>query len=190
MYAPGTRYAYSNFGYCLLGRIMEKISGMRYEEYVHQNVLRLCGVTAMSIGGKTSAARLREVTYFGPGEPYLLDPKRMDSHGGWIASPTDLVEFALRVDGLPNPPDILQTSTLAEMNTPTAANPNYAKGWCVNSANNKWHNGGMPGTSSILVKTASGMSWAATANSHPEGVDGPLDNLMWKMARCVSSWRA
>jgi N-acyl-D-amino-acid deacylase len=25
---PGTRYAYSNFGYCVLGRVIEKISGV------------------------------------------------------------------------------------------------------------------------------------------------------------------
>lgn len=31
---PGERYAYSNFGYCLLGRVIEKLSGMTYEAYV------------------------------------------------------------------------------------------------------------------------------------------------------------
>src|SRR5262249_13645413 len=36
---PGQRYAYSNFGYCLLGRVIEKLSGKDYEAYVRQQVL-------------------------------------------------------------------------------------------------------------------------------------------------------
>jgi CubicO group peptidase (beta-lactamase class C family) len=46
---PGTRYAYSNFGYCLLGRIIEKVTGQSYADYIHQSVLvpsqaRECGL--------------------------------------------------------------------------------------------------------------------------------------------------
>jgi CubicO group peptidase (beta-lactamase class C family) len=35
---PGERYAYSNFGYCILGRVIEKVSGKRYEDYVREVV--------------------------------------------------------------------------------------------------------------------------------------------------------
>ena len=38
-FSPGERYAYSNFGYCLLGRVIERLSGMSYESFVKQNVL-------------------------------------------------------------------------------------------------------------------------------------------------------
>ena len=31
---PGTKYVYSNFGYAILGRVIERSSGMPYEEYV------------------------------------------------------------------------------------------------------------------------------------------------------------
>ena len=48
---PGTYYAYSNFGYCLLGRVIEKLSGISYESYVQENVLKQCGITDMQIGG-------------------------------------------------------------------------------------------------------------------------------------------
>ena len=36
---PGTRYVYSNFGYCLLGRIIEKITGQSYADFIHKSVL-------------------------------------------------------------------------------------------------------------------------------------------------------
>ena len=36
---PGSEYAYSNFGYCLLGRIIEEKTGLSYEDYVKEQVL-------------------------------------------------------------------------------------------------------------------------------------------------------
>lgn len=36
---PGERFAYSNFGYCLLGRVIEKTTGQTYEHFVQTSVL-------------------------------------------------------------------------------------------------------------------------------------------------------
>ena len=33
-FAPGTAYAYSNFGYCVLGRVIEAVTRMPYHRYV------------------------------------------------------------------------------------------------------------------------------------------------------------
>ncbi len=38
-FAPGTAYAYSNFGYCVLGRVIEAVSGKPYHEFVRQKIL-------------------------------------------------------------------------------------------------------------------------------------------------------
>ena len=37
---PGTVYAYSNYGYCILGRVIEKCTGMEYDQYVKQEILK------------------------------------------------------------------------------------------------------------------------------------------------------
>ena len=42
--APGASFRYSNAGYILLGRIIEKVSGMKYEEYVSRNILVPAGM--------------------------------------------------------------------------------------------------------------------------------------------------
>src|SRR5579862_146193 len=47
---PGTKYAYSNFGYCVLGRVIEKLTGRPYEAYVQQEILAPIGITRMRIG--------------------------------------------------------------------------------------------------------------------------------------------
>ena len=65
---PGERYAYSNFGYCLLGRVIENLSGQTYEAYVKQNVLAPLGVTTMRIGATRLEGRAEnEVRYYHPG---------------------------------------------------------------------------------------------------------------------------
>jgi CubicO group peptidase (beta-lactamase class C family) len=61
----------------VLGRVIEKLSGQSYEQYVQQNVLANCGVTDMRIGGNTRAERmLGEVVYYNGDhiDPYAFNP--------------------------------------------------------------------------------------------------------------------
>jgi N-acyl-D-amino-acid deacylase len=110
---PGERMAYSNFGYCLLGRVIEKVSRRRYEDYVCKEVLAPLGIHRMRIGRTLLKDRPPgEVHYYaadnskglavlGPDlgklvpRPYgCWNLEAMDSHGAWIASAGDLVRFA------------------------------------------------------------------------------------------------
>jgi len=128
---PGQRYAYSNFGYCLLGRLIEKVTAQTYEQYVHENVLAPLGIRAMRLGKTKFTERSpNEVRYYHPhsaesifegsrgeqvpspyGGWYL---EAMDSHGGWIASAEDLVRFASAFDDPSNCP-ILSSESIARM---------------------------------------------------------------------------
>lgn len=189
---PGQHYAYSNFGYCILGRILEKVSGESYAAYVRQAVLKLCGIQDMQLAGNTLAQRApKEVLYYDRNEdPYSMNVTRMDSHGGWIGTPSDLVQFALHVDGFDTTPNILRPETIRTMTTNSAANKGYACGWCVNKAHNYWHNGSLPGVTTILVRTASGLCWAAFANARSEGANLAIDQMMWNLVKAVPAWRA
>jgi len=182
--APGQKYAYSNFGYCVLGRVIEKITSQPYDRYVRDAVLHRCGATGLQIAGNTLAERApREVIYYqARGNPYDMNVRRMDSHGGWIATAADLVRFALHVDGKSTQRDILKPATLREMTTATAANAGYAKGWAVNKVPNWWHTGSLPGTSTLLVRSESGFCWAALANTRSDGLDLAMDRMMWKLS--------
>lgn len=113
---PGSRRAYSNFGYLILGRVIEHVSGRSYEDYVKTRVLAPLGIKSMRIGRMSRDERApNEVIYydyrgrtrealFGPrrGEavpfPYARSIEIMDAHGGWIASAIDLVRFASAFD--------------------------------------------------------------------------------------------
>jgi CubicO group peptidase (beta-lactamase class C family) len=190
---PGTGYAYSNFGYCVLGRIIERVTGEPYEQWVRREVLARCGVTGMSLAGNTAADRRpNEVTYYGQGSenPYGMNVTRMDAHGGWIATATDLVRFAVRVDGFATKADILTNASVQTMTTASARNAGYAKGWAVNGANNWWHAGSLPGTETILVRTSGGFCWAILANSRSlmAGFGASLDQLGWDIVRSAGTW--
>lgn len=195
--APGTRYAYSNFGYALLGRIIEEITGMKYDEYVKQAILQPAGITRMQIGGNTEADRKQgEVAYVGQGNNekslvYAMNITRMDAHGGWIASAEDLARLLVRVDGFDVKPDILETKTIQEMVTASPQNRNYAKGWSVNNAGHWWHNGSLPGSGTLMVRASNGFSWVILTNTRTQNLNaymGDLDALMWNVLNSPPQW--
>jgi CubicO group peptidase (beta-lactamase class C family) len=194
-YPPGEHYAYSNFGFCILGRVIEKLAGVTYEQHVRDAILKRCGVTGMRIAGNTLADRAPgEAVYYGAGgqDPYDMNVRRMDSHGGWLATARDLARFASHVDGHSASRNILGPGSIREMTTASSANAGYAKGWAVNRVPNWWHTGSLPGTTSIMVRTASGFCWAALANLREASGDtgGAMDRMMWDLVHQVKRWNA
>lgn len=128
---PGLRYAYSNYGYCLLGRVIEKLTDQPYEKYVKQHVLAPLGITSMRIGRTHLEGRSPgEVRFYHPGTSQSVFQKNlnaqvpsqyggwhleaMDSHGGWIASAVDLARFATAFDDSDNCP-ILSAESIRTM---------------------------------------------------------------------------
>lgn len=193
---PGTQHAYSNFGYCVLGRVIEKVSGQSYQDYVRDHLLEPIGITRMRIGHTLRGQRYSgEVCYYNaPGVSrvssalssdegmvplqyggYFLES--MDSHGGWVASAIDLARFLTAVDGRSGRPDLLRPETIRLM----VARPQpplwvgtpiyYGMGWNVRPLNQGaiWsHTGALAGSSlAIIVCTPKGLSWAVLFNSIP-----------------------
>ncbi len=184
--APGTNHAYSNFGYCVLGRVLEKVTKMPYETLLTEQVLPKCDIKSMKIAGNTLADRqVMEVMYHDAKAalPYGLQMARMDSHGGWVSTASDLVRFASQL------PKLLSAESIRLMTTP-GVSAGYARGWSVNKAPNWWHGGSLPGTSTIMVHTAKGLCWAGLLNGRVEGIAPALDKLMWQMRGQVKAWEA
>lgn len=181
---PGTAYAYSNFGYCVLGRVVEHVTGQTYEQAVKALVIQPLGITDMTIGGNTLADRLpNEVKYYGQGgeDPYAFNLHRMDANGGWIASAGDLATILVHVDGFPSKPDILTAASIATMTAPSAANANYACGWAVNSASNWWHIGSLPGSETEIIRGSNGWNWVMLLNTRSLAASfaSDLDSALW-----------
>ncbi len=192
---PGTQWIYSNFGYCILGRVIEQITGQPYATYVQANILAPCGITNMQIARNSEHDRAtNEVLYIGQysEEPYKINITRMDSTAGWIASSTQLVQFLNHVAGAPNIPALLKPETIRTMTTPAPAYPagdaRYARGWMVsgNGAGSWWQGGSLPGSTALMVRNPDSSCWAAVCNTrtqpHQE-MDTALYDMLWNVGQ-------
>ena len=220
---PGKRYAYSNFGYCLLGRVIEKLSGQTYEAYVKKNVLVPLGITTMRIWSTRLEGRAEnEVRYYHPGvgksvfekdlgqdvpPPYgAWHLEAMDSHGGWIASATDLAKFAAAFDDPDNCPILSRESIELMYRRPpglaghaedgSKKDVYYSLGWSNRVLSggrlNHWHTGSLPGTAAILIRRHDGRNFVALLNSRvspsTDHLGRAIDSLLHKAANEVTNW--
>jgi CubicO group peptidase (beta-lactamase class C family) len=204
-FAPGSRYSYSNFGYCVLGRVIEKITGMSYENYISSALFRPLDIIHTRLGRNFKCDRLPdEVNYYDEemaasclnngskvSIPYGgFNLEAMDAHGGWVASASDLLKLLMATDGSPIRPDIIHSSSVELMKTPSVCNCNYAMGCEVNSLGNIWHTGALPGTSSMVARLSNGISWVILLNGRPSDPHyfQALDALMWNVLHSIKTW--
>jgi len=208
-FAPGTQSQYSNFGFCVLGRVIEKITGQTYKDYVLNNILTPLGITDMQLGFNLLANQHpNEVNYYDySGAPFAysvynnstlvpwpyggFNLEFMDSHGGWVSSCESLLKLVCAFDGFNTRPDILLAATIDTMIKPSAHDPNYGCGIAVNANNNWWHLGSLPGTTSEIVRNGNGqLNWAILLNTRDQNgnINSAIDNLVWTVLPTISSW--
>ena len=215
---PGEKHAYSNFGYIVLGRVIERLSGMRYEDYVRTRVLAPVGANRTKQGkSRMKDALPEEVKYYVgnaslnypmvqsvfPGEGivplnyggYHLEAG--DASGAWVSSTIDLLRFVVKIDGRESPPDILSAGLVAEMTSNGATlcpdgSCYYAGGWVVRPVQDgaTWsHGGDLPSTKAILVRSYYNVSWVALFNTGvPNSLIGELDPALWKALNGMTSF--
>jgi CubicO group peptidase (beta-lactamase class C family) len=181
-FTPGTGKAYSNLGYSILGLIVEKASGLSYEEYCKRTILEPIGINDMTIAGNLPSQRAPfEVTYYQPvdialkpsiyGTGELVVPtyggndiEALGGAGAWIATAPDLMRLLLAVDGSDTRKDILSDQSINFM---TDNNNGFAPiGWKNTGTNGTWsRTGSFPGTSGMLKRQSDGLAWVILLNS-------------------------
>jgi CubicO group peptidase (beta-lactamase class C family) len=66
-FAPGSRQSYSNYGFILLGRIVEQVSGLGYDDYIQRNIFKPVGMASTGNRREGEALPRRAVCYTGSG---------------------------------------------------------------------------------------------------------------------------
>jgi D-alanyl-D-alanine carboxypeptidase len=169
--APGSVYDYSNVGFWMAGRVVEKVSGKSFINYVKEDLLAPIGITQTDIAGKTLAdTKPSEVKYYGQGTDanfvYSIAFPRRDADGGIIATATDLIKFLAAIDGFSTRPDILNATSITALTTGSSVFPSYGAGIAIWSAENLWYNyGSLPGTRTGFMRHNNGTSVALLFNS-------------------------
>ncbi len=207
-YRPGSRFDYSNFGYCLLGRVIEEVTGDDYDEWVIDNILEPNGIENMAISGNFEKDRLKnEVKYYdysvdnqqlsftGSGKmmykPYGADDIEMlGPAGGWVANSVDLMRVLVLVDGYSKRyKDILSQDLINKM-VKGVGGINQPLGWRSVRGEHWWRTGTLSGTSALLTRDENGYSWVIVSNTTPRRGSFPSTSR-WAIRegiKMVKSW--
>jgi CubicO group peptidase (beta-lactamase class C family) len=84
---PGAQFAYSNYGYLLAGMVVEQVSGLKFMDYVNQNVLQPTGLAPLHI---TATAQISQV---------VDEPSYEDTSDGLSADPSSDTVFPMPYGG-------------------------------------------------------------------------------------------
>jgi CubicO group peptidase (beta-lactamase class C family) len=181
-YTPGTGKAYSNLGYSVLGLVIEKVTGMSYEDYCRKTILEPIGIYDMKIAGNLPSEKAPfEVTYYEPPDVGLKpsiygtgemvtpsyggnDIRALGAAGAWVATAPDLMRLLLAVDGFNSRPDILNDQSIRFM---TDNDNGFAPvGWKGTVLDGTWwRTGSFPGSAGMMKRQSDGISWVVLFNS-------------------------
>ena len=207
---PGEKFAYSNLGYIILGRVIERLSGMPYKEYVRTRVLEPVGAKRTQQGrSRMSDAHVEEVKYYWPGSVVVNAPmfpsvfageglvpanyggfhiEASDASGAWVSSTIDLLRFMGGVDGRANRPDIISGDLITLMTTKTgpalcAGACYWAQGWQVRPTQGDatWLHGGTWGSGSVGMLVRSYDNFAFVAVFNSRSLTADLEGQLYNL---------
>jgi CubicO group peptidase (beta-lactamase class C family) len=158
-FEPGARWEYSNYGFLLLGAVVERVGGTSYDDQVAARVLAPAGMTATGAAPEDSLVPGRAVGYTRQVVPGALVsnaptlPYRGTPAGGGYSTVGDFARFAaaLREHRLLDP---AHTALLLSGKVPTGPGVQYAYGFfdrVVGGRRFVGHSGGAPGMNGDLV---------------------------------------
>lgn len=174
-FEPGTQWDYSNFGFLLLGAVIEKVTGQSYYDYVREHVYKPAGMTLTDSLPENEAVPGRSVGYMKEGHgPWTQNadtlPWRGTSAGGGYSTVEDFLHFALALENH-KLLDAEHTEMLFKGRPGRPGGDHYGFGFAVrdNGGMNCFgHGGGAPGMNGELnVCPGSGYVIAVLANMDP-----------------------
>ena len=144
-FEPGTWQQYSNFGYMLLGMIIEQATGEDYERYMQENIFEPNGCFGFSM------ARDYTVRILGGG-------------GGWVGSAPELARMVATIDGRGPIEDILSPESLKRMAIQGGVDA-YPLGWMDSRDGTLTRTGTLAGASLLIKLYPDGTCWIMISNT-------------------------
>jgi D-alanyl-D-alanine carboxypeptidase len=161
---PATTYMYSNFGYCLLGLLIEQTTGQRYETAVRERLLEPLGVSGMRLAG-TIDPFPNEVQH--PSVPTRNYMEVLGGAGAWVANPADVVKIIDSLDPAKPGWHPLSQRTLKLMrrpvrrvNYPRPYDHWYGLGLIVSADGSFGHTGTVENAHAMVLARPDGVTWS------------------------------
>lgn len=180
-FTPGSQDSYSNYGFIVLGRIIEAVSGQSYYAYVEEHILRPAGMAGTGFEPETVTVPQRAVAYTKQDGQWMRETKSLPwrgmSAGGGYSTVGDMMKFAEALQGgkLVSPA-LLQQATTAQNHKGW-----YGYGFVVQGEGREHqygHEGGAPGSNSaIVVLPAQGYVIVGLANVDPDAIGNVVNYI-------------
>lgn len=152
-FAPGEKFDYSNSGYALLGVIIERVSGQRYDQYLNDRIFKPAGMAHARPRATRALLPGRASGYYSVGTDFingrLVSPTTDIGASGIYSTVGDLLlwDAALTDDRL------ISAASRDAMFTPDKND--YGYGWFVRSIHGRstqYHSGSDNGFSTYIVR--------------------------------------
>lgn len=178
-FEPGSKWEYSNYGFLLLGAVIERAARQNYYDWVGNRVFAVAGMTstASPLEGRAEPGRSVPYTRKSPGAPWTTAagtlPVRGTAAGGGDSTVTDLLRFASALTSH----QFVDPALTAQLTTGKVATPGggkYAYGFIDTTTDGVrcfGHGGGAPGMNGQLLICDSGYAIAILANVDPPAAD-------------------
>ena len=182
-YTPGTAQRYCNIGYTLLSLIIEKRTGMSYENFMQRYVLNPAGCYDFHIAGNyLKDRRPNETVYYMHSSsvpvPEFNNSGRMVVRcygendittalgaGAWVASAAELCRLVASIDGDRIVPDVISPQAVKLM-TQEMPDHQFSLGWNFTPRNRPWiRTGSLVGTSALVLRYPDGECWVFITNT-------------------------
>ena len=180
---PGKEFKYSNYGFVLLGALIEKITGMSYYDYVESRIFRPAGMTSTGSLTENEKVPNRSIGYMKRDGAWVPNtgtlPWRGTSAGGGYSTVGDLLRFAQALEA----GKLISKKTLAEATTAHIEGYGYGFGIRGEGALKSYgHGGGTPGMNGELrVFPQLGAVVISLANLDPPAATRVVDYYALRM---------
>ena len=182
-YTPGTAQRYCNIGYTLLSLIIEKRTGMSYENFMQRYVLNPAGCYDFHIAGNYLKDRRKNETVYYMHSSSVPVPEFNNSGrmvvrcygendittalgaGAWVASAAELCRLVASIDGDRTVPDVISPQAVKLM-TQEMPDHQFSLGWNFTPRNRPWiRTGSLVGTSALVLRYSDGECWVFITNT-------------------------
>ena len=182
-YTPGTAQRYCHIGYTLLSLIIEKRTGMSYENFMQRYVLNPAGCYDFHIAGNYLKDRRKNETVYYMHSSSVPVPEFNNSGrmvvrcygendittalgaGAWVASAAELCRLVASIDGDRIVPDVISPQAVKLM-TQEMPDHQFSLGWNFTPRNRPWiRTGSLVGTSALVLRYPDGECWVFITNT-------------------------